>query len=231
MSFRCFFFLGLLLLILNSGCAPKHVSTLSVYSADSIHPITHQSRQNLPYHIVSKGETLWRICKNYGVSMSDVVKLNNISDPSDIEAGQRIYLPINASDNPSTLRVSGRYSGPTEKTFSWPIKGDVVLFYGQCRNGWVNKGIEIRGKDSNVISPKTGKVVFISNDLRGYGLTIMIDHGDGFISVIAGMGEKKVKLGDTVKKGEVVMTVKPHSIIHYELRKNAQSVNPLRYLK
>ncbi len=233
MSFRYFFFLVLCLLILDSGCAPKRVSTLSVPSTNSVssaHYITGQGVRDLPYHIVSEGETLWRICKNYGVSMIDVVRLNNISDPSNIEVGQKIYLPITPSSKSPTLRVAGRYSGPTEKTFSWPVKGQVVLFYGQCKDGWVNKGIEIRGSDSKVVSPKTGKVVFIGNELRGYGLTIMIDHGDGFISVIAGMGQKTVNLGDVVKKGQVIMKIAPYTIIHYELRKNAQSVNPLRYL-
>ncbi len=212
-----------------SGCGPKRVSTLCTPPVSG--EKEYKPALRLPYHIVSEGETLWRICKNYGVSMQDVIDLNHISDPTKIEVGQKIYLPVKKKRKEVSFKFADRYSGPTERSFSWPVKGSVVLFYGQCKDGWVNKGIDIKATNSDVICPKTGKVVFVSDNLRGYGFTVMIDHGDGYISVIAGQGKGLVNLGEVVKKGSPVMRVAPHSIVHYELRKNARAVNPLKYLR
>lgn len=44
-------------------------------------------------HIVQKGETLYRIAKNYGVSLEALVKRNQLADPSRIKVGQRLIIP------------------------------------------------------------------------------------------------------------------------------------------
>ena len=45
------------------------------------------------YHVVERHQTLYRICKTYGVDLKTVASLNRISDPSKIQAGQRIFIP------------------------------------------------------------------------------------------------------------------------------------------
>jgi murein DD-endopeptidase MepM/ murein hydrolase activator NlpD len=44
-------------------------------------------------HTVQKGETLYSISRTYGVSQEDILRLNNLSDPSRIQAGQRLRIP------------------------------------------------------------------------------------------------------------------------------------------
>ncbi len=187
----------------------------------------------LRYHIVSKGETLWRICKNYGVSVSEVIKLNHIEDPNSIKVGQKIYLPTQPYVNNSILQVSrSRYYGKSEDFFHWPVRGKIVLFYGQCREGWVNKGIEIKTKDKFARAPKSGKIVFCGKHLKGYGSTVMIDHGNGFISVISANADILKGLGDFVKQGDPILRLKSQkSVVHFEIRKNTKPVNPLKFLK
>jgi N-acetylmuramoyl-L-alanine amidase len=44
-------------------------------------------------HIVSPGETLWRISKTYNVSIKDIMRVNNLRDSSKLEKGQRLLIP------------------------------------------------------------------------------------------------------------------------------------------
>lgn len=45
------------------------------------------------YHVVAPGQTLYRIAKAYGVDDAHLAKVNRISDPTRLEAGQRLYIP------------------------------------------------------------------------------------------------------------------------------------------
>lgn len=67
---------GVLLAIVCSGCASLRGKTPKGV-----------------YHTVRPGQTLWRICHVYQVNMQTVCRLNDIRDPEDIKAGQRIFIP------------------------------------------------------------------------------------------------------------------------------------------
>ena len=45
------------------------------------------------WHTVEPGQTLWRICKAYGVDMEQVARANGIHDPTAISTGQKIFIP------------------------------------------------------------------------------------------------------------------------------------------
>jgi len=45
------------------------------------------------YHIVGSGQTLYRIAKTYGVDLEEIIRINNIQDPSRIGVGERIFIP------------------------------------------------------------------------------------------------------------------------------------------
>ncbi|NJC89221.1 MAG: LysM peptidoglycan-binding domain-containing protein, partial [Desulfuromonas sp.] len=45
------------------------------------------------YHVVEPGQTLYRIAKAYGVDDATLAKVNKVSDPTRLEAGQRLYIP------------------------------------------------------------------------------------------------------------------------------------------
>ncbi|MCM8783004.1 MAG: N-acetylmuramoyl-L-alanine amidase [Candidatus Omnitrophica bacterium] len=86
-------FLGISLFIssfLFTSCAtvPKTSGPLEVYPRI---PST-VLRQDI-VHIVSPGETLWRIAKMYDVKMEDIARINNLKDPTNLEMGQRLIIP------------------------------------------------------------------------------------------------------------------------------------------
>ncbi|MCF8230417.1 MAG: M23 family metallopeptidase [Bacteroidales bacterium] len=69
---------------------------------------------------------------------------------------------------------------------------------------------------------------------RGYGNTVMIDHGYGFETLYAHISEFEVKKGEKVKRGQLIARVgntgkstAPH--LHYEIHKNNKTVNPIYY--
>lgn len=85
-----------------------------------------------------------------------------------------------------------------------------------------------------VYAPGQGKIKRTIRSRRGYGNQVEIDHGYGLVTFYAHLKEIKVKKGEIVKRGQLIATIgntgkstAPH--LHYEVRKNGQSVNPIYY--
>jgi hypothetical protein len=79
-----------------------------------------------------------------------------------------------------------------------------------------------------------GIVTRVKRSNRHYGNTVVIDHGYGYQTMYAHIYDFKVKKGERVKRGQVIATVgntgkstAPH--LHYEVRKNGKTVNPIHY--
>ena len=173
------------------------------------------------YHRVEKGETLWRISRLYNVNLEDLINANHISDATNIEIGQSVFIPHGRLKQ----EVSSQNFGDD---FLWPAKGRVVSTFGQVSQDLVNKGLNIRNQeDQGVAASRSGRVVFYDPDLRGFGKTIIIDHADGFSTVYAGLDESLVKPGDTVQKGAPIAR---GINLHFEIRKGYVSQNPYFYL-
>ncbi len=87
---------------------------------------------------------------------------------------------------------------------------------------------------TEIYSTGNGKVVEIKNVRNGYGKHIIIDHGYGYKSLYAHLSEYKVRLGQKVKRGEVIGLVgntgtstAPH--LHYEVLRGGRKINPVNY--
>jgi murein DD-endopeptidase MepM/ murein hydrolase activator NlpD len=80
-----------------------------------------------------------------------------------------------------------------------------------------------------------GTVAKVSSSYYGYGKQVEIDHGFGFRTKYAHMSEFKVKVGQKIKRGELIgfsgntgTSSGPH--LHYEVVKNKKKVNPIHYI-
>jgi len=181
------------------------------------------------YHRVEKSQTLWRISKIYNVGLDELVKINHISDAASIEVGQMIFIP--QQKNP--LLPINQYSG---EDFIWPVKGRVIATFGQTYDNMINKGMNIEPhRPQDVVAARSGKVIFYSPDFKGFGKTIIIDHGDGFSTVYAGNSEVLIKTGDMIQKGASIAKIGSMSrgknpYLHFEIRKEHVSQNPYFYL-
>lgn len=118
-------------------------------------------------------------------------------------------------------------------SWRWPAKGRLLSRFSGP-NG-LNKGIDIAGNlGEPVVSAAAGRVVYAGNGLRGYGLLLIIKHNEQYLSAYAHNNKLRVKEGDNVKAGQRIADIGSSGAnrmkLHFEIRKNGKSVNPLGYL-
>lgn len=177
------------------------------------------------YHRVERGQTLWIISKIYNTDINELVKINHISEATSIEVGQLIFIPYQQNQitpyNKSSFLI---------EDFIWPVKGEVLNNFGHVYNDMLNKGINIKPyrRNDNIVAARSGKVVFYNSALKGFGQTLIIDHGDGFSTVYAGVSQVFVKIGDNLHKGDLI--AKAGLNLHFQIRKGYVPQNPYFYL-
>ena len=115
-----------------------------------------------------------------------------------------------------------------------PARGRIVTRYGEQKvKGVVSKGIMIETRNrAQVIAPFDGSVVF-AGPFRGYGNMIIIDHGGGYLSLLAGLGTIDTEVGQMLLAGEPVGQMENASTpkLYVEMRRNNKPINPLSWMK
>ena len=112
----------------------------------------------------------------------------------------------------------------------------MVLPYGAREDGVSIKGILLEGREGqNVYAAQEGTVVFVDENLRGYGKTLILDHLGGFSTVYARNAKILVSTGERVQKGQAIAQIGragkggiPQA--YFEVRKSARAEDPLLYL-
>lgn len=119
---------------------------------------------------------------------------------------------------------------------SWPIKGKLINNFGSKRsgsmrwNGWLIKA----NKGTSVKTVHEGRVVF-SDYLRGFGLMLILDHGDGFMTLYGHNQELLKDTGEWVNpKDEIAKAGNTggltESALYFEVRHQGQPKNPKIWL-
>jgi len=122
-----------------------------------------------------------------------------------------------------------------------PIKqGWMSSFYGIRNDPFTgkrnfHKGVDFAGKMGSEIVSVAAGVVTWSGDRFGYGKMVEIDHGNGYSTRYAHNSQNMVKLGDKIKKGQLIAkmgssgrSTGPH--VHFEVVKNGHVVDPMKHL-
>ncbi len=226
MSFRGIIF-GAFFILMFVGCAR---APLVAPPKEIMPPIRPEAGI---YHKVNKDETLWRISKRYGVEIEDIVTANRISDAERIAAGQVLFIPKADKPLEAKLSTTTQYN---KENFIWPVKGKVIFHFGGRKGTSTNKGIDIQSKEGTVvIASRSGKVIFSNDKVKGYGKTIILDHGDELQTLYAHNSEILVKIGEDVRQfapiakvGSTGRAKAPY--LHFEIRKRHQPQNPFHYL-
>ena len=115
----------------------------------------------------------------------------------------------------------------------WPHIGTVIA--GYSTSGKVNKGIDIAGKAGDAVkAAASGNVVYAGNGLLGYGNLIIVNHNEHYLSAYAHNRKILVREGEDVKAGQVIAELgssgAERPILHFEIRKNGNPVDPAHYL-
>ena len=134
------------------------------------------------------------------------------------------YVSINNAN--SFSRMQGRLKKP--------VSGTLAGLFGQDRgDGEVWKGVFYQTTPSTVSSIAAGTVTY-ADELEGFGKVIVIDHGDGYISIYSGLSEIEVAKGYAVAAGSRlgVSGTLPSGMegLYLEVRYNGQTMNPLSWI-
>lgn len=113
----------------------------------------------------------------------------------------------------------------------WPHNGKLIASFSQGSN----KGIDLSGKVGEPVNAAAaGKVIYSGNDLRGYGKLIIIKHNSTFLSVYAHNSHLFVNEGQSVQAGEKIAelgsTESKIPKLHFEIRRQGTSIDPMQYL-
>ena len=121
--------------------------------------------------------------------------------------------------------------------FRWPTKGRLLAKFGSQRDADVNwDGVYIGAKEGrNVKAIAYGRVAF-ADWLRGFGLLIIIDHGNGYMSLYGHNQSLFKEVGEWVEAGEQIASVgfsggQKKSGIYFGLRRNGKPLNPASWCK
>lgn len=212
-------------------------------------PPSGSYKANGVYHTVQKGQTLWRICKTYKVSVQDVAEINNIRDHSEIKAGKRLFIPGAAKKLwvATSTKTSRSSKKPTKSVpepaapvikknvgmFIWPIIGPVIKRFG-IHGGLKHDGIDIKGAPgADIRVSRKGKVILTAL-LDGYGNTVIVQHDSHFVTVYANLGEIMVGQDQQVKQSQVLgrlqRSPKEKCFLSFQVRRDRKARNPLFYL-
>jgi murein DD-endopeptidase MepM/ murein hydrolase activator NlpD len=103
------------------------------------------------------------------------------------------------------------------------------------RDGGMHTGLDIDADTGTpVVAARPGLVV-LADEYYGYGITVIIDHGDEFSSLYGHLSEFAVESGQRVERGEVIGLVGctgscTGDHLHFEIRIEEKPVDPLPYL-
>lgn len=216
-----------IVMLLSGGCARAPIVPVPLKKTIEINEKTGL------YHKIVKGETLWRISKEYGIELDELISANNVEDAETIKTGQMIFIPLSGKQSREKII---RKTGYPKEDFAWPVKGKVILTFGDDKGASTNKGIDIQAKEGDtILASRSGKVIFSDEKVKGYGKTIIIDHGDNFQTIYAHNMEIMVKIGEEVSQFTPIASVGSSGrgnvpYLHFEIRKGHNPLNPFYYL-
>ncbi|MCR6663933.1 MAG: peptidoglycan DD-metalloendopeptidase family protein [Luteimonas sp.] len=119
----------------------------------------------------------------------------------------------------------------------WPLSGTLLASYGaRLPDGRSSNGILIGAAAGSAVSAVAEGTVVFAEWMTGYGMFLIVDHGNGYMSLY-GHNETLLKqVGDRVARGDAIATVgnsggQGRPGLYFELRRNGQPVNPNTWLQ
>ncbi len=137
--------------------------------------------------------------------------------------------PVNRppTNSPAVVSMTPRAIG------NLPVQGSIVTAFGGATPNGPSRGLSIRTRaDAAVTAPAAGRVVF-AGPFRAYGQMLIISHGEGYHSLIAGLTRLDAKNQQLVQAGEPLGVMGPDgdgTTLYYELRKGGDAINPAGWL-
>lgn len=127
--------------------------------------------------------------------------------------------------------------GSLRNSLSWPAEGSIRHGYGQRRSGEVNwKGVVINADAEQPVKVIADGRVLFSDWLRGFGLVIVVDHGEGYMSLYGYNQSLTRDVGEEVRRGDTIALTgrsggQERSGLYFEIRHEGNPIDPVRYIR
>ena len=159
---------------------------------------------------------IWRHAKERAQAANDVLEQPSINDQNQRLKSDGERVTVSPAD---ALK------------FQWPVNGAILTQFNEK-----SQGLDIDGNLGDpVAAAGAGVVVYSRSGLNGYGNLVIIKHDDTYLTAYANNHELLVKEGERVEKGQVIArmgaTDSDRVKLHFEIRQNGKSVDPMRYLQ
>lgn len=166
--------------------------------------------------------------------------VNNVVDNNTSNTTENSVNNTNTADSNNSENTELSFMAPVAGEISKDFASDTLIYSNTLEEWTTHLGIDIKAeRTSVVVASEAGKVESIKSDPR-YGLTITIDHGNGYKTIYSNLLTTEfVQTGETVEKGQTIATVgdtasfevldEPH--LHFEMYINGEAVNPTLYFK
>ncbi|QWA14122.1 murein hydrolase activator EnvC [Sodalis ligni] len=118
----------------------------------------------------------------------------------------------------------------------WPVRGRTLHQFGEALQGELRwKGMVIAAPEGTEVKAIADGRVLMADWLQGYGLVVVLEHGQGDMSLYGYNQSALVKVGDQVKSGQPIALVgtsggQDTSALYFEIRRRGQAINPLPWL-
>ena len=153
------------------------------------------------------------------------------------EASRQPPTPGKPSRNPPTRRTTVA-SAPAMRVggLGWPVAGSLLAsFGGRLPDGRRSDGVLIGAAAGTTVKAVADGTVVYADWMTGYGNILIIDHGNGYMSLYAHNDGLLKDAGDAVKRGDSVASVgtsggQDSPALYFELRRNGSPVNPAGWL-
>ncbi|MBB1089563.1 peptidoglycan DD-metalloendopeptidase family protein [Lysobacter sp. SG-8] len=217
-------------------------------------PVTTSQAKPGATVVVRRGDNLYRIATDNGITLKDLAAWNGISAPYTIHPGQRLRLypgggstaSTTASTRPPGSRPATATAGAASRpatpppapvdsglSWRWPAEGELI---GRFASGDpTRQGIDIAGSGGAAVrAAGDGVVVYSGSGLVGYGELIIIKHNDQWLSAYGHNRSRLVNEGAVVKAGQQIAEMgrsgASRDMLHFEIRYNGKPVDPMSYL-
>tara|TARA_Y100000590_G_scaffold76474_1_gene84609 strand:- start:12072 stop:13268 length:1197 start_codon:yes stop_codon:yes gene_type:complete len=171
--------------------------------------------------------------KQAGVKQLETIIKNIQDDIARSEREARIRQQQQALQSKSFSKLKGQ--------LNWPAEGRVITKFGRQWNPKLkttteNPGIDIKGKPGSEVRAVLGGVVTTITFIRGFGTTIIIDHGSGYYTVYSHVTNVQTNQDNQVRSGDVIAYMGDSgsingSQLHFEIYGQGIKLDPEKWLR
>ncbi|KZN67940.1 murein hydrolase activator EnvC family protein [Pseudoalteromonas luteoviolacea] len=177
--------------------------------------------------------------------------LKNLNDKLEQTQSAIAYLEENETTLKTTLESLADVQTPSSEVFvakldglrrlkgklAWPLKGRLSKRFGQRKHAGMSwKGVMIAGDNGDEITSVAPGHVVYADWLNGFGWVIVLDHGEGYMSLYGHAQTLLRDVGDHVNPGDPIALVgqsggQQNPGLYFEIRHKGSAVNPVKWCR